>query len=424
MSVPFDSISVTLDPLPPLADLAASWCELEARAQPSFFLSWSWIGTWLDCLGDHVRHGRLLCARQHGRLVGLAVVFDAPIRRRVLPLGRAAYVNETGIPAFDELTIEHNGLLLDTSQPAAVQQAMFDRLCWANSPWREVQMRHADGVVTANLDANSTDVRWRADTSECSLVRLQRVRERGGDFLGLLSAGRRAHLRRCMRAYATVGRLHLEQAQDVPTALAFLDRLQVLHDRRWAERGRPTAFGGAFCREFHRRLVTDALPRGELQMLRVSAGAQELGYLYSFVHNGRVCFYQSGYDYDLLGPKHSPGLVTLALAIQHNAALGHDVFDFMAGSQTYKAALATDTVTMISWTAYRRSMLSVAEEAIRWTLQLARRFWTGLRLASWGKGTKVPAVIVCWLVLTPCHSEACVSQERALGRLVVGSATA
>jgi len=92
MSAPSPQITISLDKIVSLAELATRWRELEARAQPSFFLTWSWIGNWLASLGDHVRQGWLLSAHQHGRLVGLAVLFDAPIRRRLLPLGRAAHV--------------------------------------------------------------------------------------------------------------------------------------------------------------------------------------------------------------------------------------------------------------------------------------------------------------------------------------------
>ena len=379
-------ILVSLDKLPPLPELAACWRELETRAQASFFLTWSWIGVWLQSLGDHAHRARLLCARQEGQLVGLAIVFDAPIRRRLLPMGRAAYINETGVAAFDALTIEHNGLLLDTANASAAQKAMLGHMCEAGSSWREVNLRYADCDVSETTGGRADGLQRSGLVHECRTVKLGSVRERGGDFVGLLGAGRRAHVRRCMRAYAAIGPLQLTQARDVPTALEFLGRLLVLHSRRWTERGEISEFVSPFCRAFHQRIVTDALPRGEVQILRISAGEKELGYLYSFVHKGRVCFYQSGYDYKLLDRKYSPGLVTLVLAIEHNAALGMEVFDFLAGNQAYKTSLATDSEVMTSWTVRRRSLVSAAERALRWKLQLVRRGWARLRSAGVRKG--------------------------------------
>ena len=386
--------SVSLDKIPPLAELATLWQELESRAKPSFFLTWSWIGNWLASIEGHLPNGWLLSARRQGRLVGLGVVFDAPIRRRLLPMGRAAFVNETGIAEFDALCIEHNDFLLDDRWQMAIREAMFDRLCAAGSSWREVHMsRAAVGFGTPALLTRNL-YRQRVTRDSC-LVTLSKVRERGGDYVGMLRAGRRAHIRRCLRAYAAVGPLALTEALDVPTALAFLDRLIVLHDLRWIDRGGASQFSTPFCRAFHERLVRGALPRGEVQLLRVAAGTQELGYLYSFVHQGRVCFYQSGYDYGLLDPKYSPGLVTLVMAIQHNAAKGSAVFDFLAGNQAYKASLATDRTEMISWRLQRKSILATAELAMRWKLGLARRVWVGLCAAAARKGVRAVAGVLC-----------------------------
>ncbi|MEO8808156.1 MAG: GNAT family N-acetyltransferase [Burkholderiaceae bacterium] len=381
------STTVSLDKIPPLEELAAQWRELESRARPSFFLTWSWIGNWLASLGEHVERGWVLSARQEGRLVGLAVIFDAPIRRRLLPLGRAAYLNETGLTAFDAQSIEYNGLLLDAHCAPAVQRAMLERLCADGSCWREVHLRNADASRPELAPANSAKAFRRGELHDCWLVDLHKVRERGGDFVGLLGSGRRAHIRRCLRAYAQLGPLQLTVAHDVPTALEFFDRMMVLHDSRFAEIGRQSNFSNSFGRLFHNRLVTDAHPRGEVQMLRIAAGGNELGYLYSFVHHGRICFYQSGFDYRLLDKRFSPGLVTLVLAIEHNAAQGMRWFDFLAGEQNYKSTLATDHSAMISWSLQRRSILAATETVLRWKVRLVRR--SAAKLRVWIEGKKI-----------------------------------
>jgi CelD/BcsL family acetyltransferase involved in cellulose biosynthesis len=346
-------------------------------------------------LGDHVQQGWILSARREGCQVGLAVVFDAPIRRRLLPIGRAAFVHETGIDAFDALCIEYNGFLVDSRHAPIVQQAMFHHICRSGSPWREVHLRRADVGIGETVLRSSHGVYCLAETRNSCLVDLVKVRERNGDYLGLLSGNRREQIRRSMRAYAAIGPLDLTEAHDVPTALEFLDRLIALHDRHWVERGGTSDFTTPYGRAFHKGLVASKLLSGEVQLLRVCVGAQELGYVYSFIHQGRVCFYQSGYDYQMLGPKHRPGLVTLVLAIQHNAAKGMSVFDFLAGNQAYKASLATDRAEMISWTLQRRSALSTAEMAMRWKLRLARRLWAHLCAMAARRGMRAVAGVLC-----------------------------
>ena len=393
-------ITVELTRLPSLPELAECWQDLEGRAKPSFFLTWSWIGNWLASLGDHASQGRLLKACQGERVVGLAVLFEAPIRRRVLPIGRALYVNETGLDEFDASYIEYNGFLTEVSNEAEVQQAMLSRACHPDSGGRELQLRRIATPPTSPISSPPGMVTVRGEQRECSLVDLGKVRSRAGDYLGLLSAGRRAHIRRCMRAFGEVGPLQLTVAGELPTALYYFDRLVDLHNRRLAQRGRHSNFSTPFCLAFHKRTIADALPSGRVQLLRVSVGERELGYLYSFVHDGRVCFYQSGYDYNVLDSRFSPGLVTLVLAIQHNAGLGMKVFDFLAGDQTYKASLGTDRAVMTSWTFHRRSWLSLAEDLLRSSIGPARQLRTLMR-SAWavtGPVRALAAVLVIGLL--------------------------
>ena len=415
-------ITVELGKLPGLPELAERWRELEGRASPSFFLTWSWIGNWLVSLGDHARHGMLVTARQGGRVVGLAVLFDAPIRRRLLPLGRAVHVNETGIAAFDALYIEYNGCLVEAGNVVPVQQTMLAHACGANGSWRELRLRHAAGDGLAPLGATPGKLRQRAEVRESRFVDLERIRKRGGDYLGLLSANRRAHIRRSLRAYAALGEVTLTCADSIESALGDFDRLVWLHEKRWAGRGLTSAFNSSFCRGFHERLISHGLPRGEVQLLRVRAGERDIGYLYNFVHDGHVYFYQSGYDYRLIDGRQSPGLVTLALAIEYNARHGMKVFDFLAGDQAYKASLGTDRTVMTSWTVHRHSWLSSVEQGLARAVGAARAFLARLRVV-FAKGSAMRAVALALLfgAITAVMAEI-LDPERKLLRAVMSLA--
>jgi hypothetical protein len=115
-----------------------------------------------------------------------------------------------------------------------------------------------------------------------------------------------------------------------------------------------------------------------MQLLRVQAGPHDVGYLYSFVHRGRVLFYQSGFDYDLLKTHGRPGLATHVMSVQHNAGLGRDTYDFLAGTARYKLSLASGEAPMV-WTAvHRKTPAFWLEEALR----SAKRRWHRAR-AQW-----------------------------------------
>jgi CelD/BcsL family acetyltransferase involved in cellulose biosynthesis len=333
-------------------NLESMWRDLEMRADTSVFISWSWIGNWLGSLPGAI-DVQVLRAEQRGMVVGLALVVVTPLRRLWVPFGKVAHLHATGRPEFDGLAIEHNGMLLDRHLARAAQTALLNFLCDERREWRSVHLPGLTPRQAVLPDALPPSVKIEVHARSSAQVLLQPVRDRGGDYLGLLSAGRRAHIRRSMRACAEWGPLLLTQANDAGSASDYFDRLLHLHRARRASLGSTSAFDTPFAREFHRRLIERGLPRGEVQLVRLQAGEYEVGYLYSLVHRGEVFFYQSGFDFGRVDHKFSPGLVTVALAIEHNARLGHRCFDFLAGDAQYKKTLATHVETM-SWVELHR----------------------------------------------------------------------
>src|SRR5947208_17154137 len=113
------------EPLPPLAVIEREWRELETVARPSFFTSWHWIGTLLAILPERSRPN-LLRGLVRGETVALALLGARLVRRRHgLIRSRSLYLNETGDPGFDSLTIEHNGLLVAIDRETAALDALI-----------------------------------------------------------------------------------------------------------------------------------------------------------------------------------------------------------------------------------------------------------------------------------------------------------
>lgn len=335
-------IHVVLQSLPPREVLAQWWRELEARSVPTFFTSWSWIGCWLDILPFHLQP-HLLIARDGDVLIGLGLVIKGKaLLLRTIPVS-CWRLHSTGLDEFDNLVIEYNGFLAEESRAVSIQDAMLSFLLTrtgvgrfeitkAEARFAELASKHQQrGMLVRTTDLVSY------------IVNLDEVRRRQEDYLSLLSPNTRSQIRRSLRGYRALGDITLTEATSVSEATSFLDALRALHAQKWAGRGEVSAFAHSeVAQRFHEGIIAEAFARGEIQLLRIAVGAVELGYLYNFVHRGRVVFYQAGFRQGLLDKQDRPGLVCHALAIEHNVRLGRNIYDFTAGDYRYKASLAPE----------------------------------------------------------------------------------
>lgn len=306
-----------------LAGLGAEWRGLEAEMPClSFFQSWSWAG----CLAQE-RYDRpvLIRAFDGARLVGLAL-----FNRR----GGRLSLAESGEPRLDAPFIEHNAPLCIGG--AAVMTAML-------SAAGKVGRLVLSGVPPAVLAA-APGVAFRCQERLAPFIDLDAVRARGAGHLALLSANTRQQIRRSDRHFAAKGGLRLERAATLDEARATLAEMIDLHGASWRARGRAGAFADGFMRRFHDALLAAAMPRGEVDLLRLRAGETTVGVLYNFRLRGRVSAYQSGFVPG--GGSARPGLSSHAAAVAHAVARGDGMYDFLAGADRYKLSLARETAPL------------------------------------------------------------------------------
>ncbi len=314
-------------PVTSMATLGAEWRALEAEVPGlSFFQSWSWVG----CLASERYSQPVLIRALEGQLVvGLAL-----FNRR----GGRLFLTESGDPVLDAPFIEHNAPLCVGGAPALA--AMLRRAAAATGGLM------LNGVPSAVL-ATAPGVAFRLQRRSAPFVDLAALAALavvGGDHLATLSANTRQQIRRSGRHFAAQGAVRLERAENLDDARGMLAEMIILHGASWRARGRPGAFAHPFMLRFHEALLTEALPRGEIDLLRLRAGAVTIGILYNFRLGGRISAYQSGF---VPGGGHArPGLSCHAAAIAHGLARGDRIYDFLGGADRYKLSLARDTAPL------------------------------------------------------------------------------
>ncbi|MGA2551440.1 MAG: GNAT family N-acetyltransferase, partial [Burkholderiaceae bacterium] len=341
----------------------AEWRDLESRSDSSFFIGWSWIGGWLQAIQGIVPL-RLLRAKIGERTVGLCIVASKLEHRHLLVTSQTLRLHATGRPEFDCVYIECNGMLVDRTLESWIRPLMLGTLLQDDRSWDELVL---DGISEplASSVVKTPGLRQQTRVEANHYIDLRAVSAHPGGYLALLGSKTRSRIRQSTREYERLGELTTRAAGDMNEALSFFQGLKLLHQRYWTARGEPGAFSEPFFELFHTKLIKDAFARGEIQMLVIEAGSRCVGYLYNFVHQGRVYFYQSGFDYELCARYNQPGLVSLARAIELNASAGHLIFDLLAGDSQYKQRLGTCTTSM-SWIVLQRDRLRFrAEDAAR-----------------------------------------------------------
>ncbi len=351
---------------------------LSPTSAQSVFLSRPWLeaclATWPASAGHRLAAIALDDARPAqtppgDAPVALALLGARTLRRHGWLTVRALGLNEALDDDLDEPTLELNGLY---GAPDPAFETGFGRLLdWLDTrtDWDELHVSAvASGrarIVGEKAAEHGLWVRSAKDV-QTWWTDLERVRTaHAGDYLAALSSNTRQQIRRAHRALAKdLGEPVLEQADTVPQMLEWLDALAVAHRERWSTPGRRSGFDLPSFRAFHRTLIERMAPPGGVQMLRVRAGAHVFAYLYNLVLDGHVYFLMSGIEYGALD-RHKPGMLAHRLAIEHNLALGMRVYDFLGGSQRYKASLGTDHDTQ-HWLVLSRPRIALrVEHALR-----------------------------------------------------------
>jgi len=269
----------------------------------------------------------------------------------------------TGVPRHDELCIEHNGLV---AAPGA-DRSLAGLIDMLPGDWDEVVLPAVDRYAFDDLGSSARLARYRVRVereASAPFVDLAAVRAARGDYASLLGSSTRTQVRRARRM---LGEMKVDIAHDESSALDIYGELLRLHARQAAERGQRGAFADPWFEQFHRRLILGRVRHGEIQLVRVRAGDRTIGCLYNFVYGGRVLFYQCGFGRLDSAPHVKLGYVCHAAAIEHNARVGHAVYDLLGGTPAHKERLATSTTRLV-WLRVQRPLarFSIEESLRRW----------------------------------------------------------
>lgn len=328
------------EPLPALATLGERWRALEPDADGSFFLSWCWIGSWLEASGARPD---LLAVRSNGRDVALGLFGMGRDKR---PFGTVPMLclNQAGDADADRPYIEYNGLLALRTRAGAAHVAAMEALA-ARTDWRVLRL---SGVEPDSPLPTMSGMRRRIvrDTSPAYFIDLDAVRA-GSDYLALLSTNTRSQIRRSFKDHGAPAVARADTPDVIDLWLEDMARLNV-------GRHADNAWDHAGFRRFAALIARNGLADGSVELLRITCGGALTGYLLNFLWRGRAMNYQSAFV-EPAGPKSKPGLMCHAAAVDLYADAGCSTYSLLAGKDRYKQSLSTGAESLVWWSLERFS---------------------------------------------------------------------
>jgi len=339
MSISVDMMDVEyLNPYDDLNKSLVIWNGMLDVCSHSFFQSTSWIKCWLESL-EGKQQVTMITGYYNDKIVLSFFVCIYDQYRNYFIHSKTANINSTGNTYYDVLYQEYNKVLTAKNVEITLDD-IHNLICKYNCD--ELKFERISNKFDLLTDCRAAAYKLKpVKKFKTYYINLDAVRDSKKDYITLLSSNRRQQIRRSVKHYSKNKEILIAQAETLSEALEMLKDLMCIHQKEWVSRGEPGAFSNKYFDYFHITLVKEAFNKGQIQILKIYTLDETIGYLYNFVYNNEVLFYQCGFNYSSDNKKR-PGLVSHYKAIQLNLDNGLSKYDFLSGDIQYKKSLSTD----------------------------------------------------------------------------------
>lgn len=325
------------------AEAGAVWQGLYDELRESGLTnSWDWTECWLDSYGSSIAHWFVLCTVA-GRNVGVALVTRGVNQRRgPMPI-RTVHIGTAGEVPGESVCVEYNRVLVHPSH----RNAFLIGLSTAPGAGRwSADVIELNGFAPEDLPA-STTAGFRLTERCCHIARLSPDDHGAATLIDAFDGDTRRKIRKNLKRFTeSYGPIRTEWVDDDARAQEVIDELIANHQARWASAGEAGAFASKRFQHFHRRLISRVLTKGQIALVRVTAGETLVGIFYGFIENGVIYHYQWGLP-QFEDRSLSPGFVTGYKVMEDAAAWGLAELNWLAGDSRFKREMSNSTRTLL-----------------------------------------------------------------------------
>ena len=359
-----DSVQCDVFYNPDREKLAKAWQQLEVQAKPNFFLSWLWIGSWLDsCVDDCY----LVEARIGNEVVGLGILVA---KKSKLPFDsrRHYFLHQTGDPESDKLCMEYNDFLLLPACAEKVRSAMLSEIFLSLVGRGTLVVGASKAGIFDSALKLGVERRCVWDSVAYKLD-LNQLRADNMSLEQSLSRSGRYQIKRSLKRYESLGEITIDTAASVEAALSMFAVAEPFHLERWGAMPGQSGFTYPKFKRFHHTLIRRGVETGEVVLHTLYVGDEPIGVIYNFHYGNQVYFYLSALNYKLQDKHLKPGLTAHYLLIKQALAMGMDSYDFMAGVTRYKKTFANSESSVATYHYQQPHLALKIENSLRYFKQ-------------------------------------------------------
>jgi len=333
--------------------LAEKWLTLERNSDCSVFLSWQWIGNWLDVVTDKLF---LVEAYHDDKVVGLG--FFVETTRKVfgcIPV-KQWWLHRTGIQQQDQMWIEYNDFLLDKSCSIAIREEMIKAVVDFDPSVKEIII----GLSAIERLDCFTNCFAKLSFSAENIIEtngyLASLTYSNGNYLKeTLSKNTRAQISRSKKILQSQGELSFEVFSDSEKLIELYPKIANIHIDKWQDTNEGSGFSNPIFEGFH-KLMAFNNTNNTVQIAVLTLNDVELGYLVNFIYNNRVYFYLSALQ-ENADNKVKIGMTLHSEAIQYYMNQGFESYDFLGGDARYKKSLSNEKYSLDMKRFYREEFI-------------------------------------------------------------------
>lgn len=320
-------------------ELEENWLKLQQNQDVPFFLTWSWIASWLKTYTPKLV---VVTASIEMDIVAIGLFTMSVESRHGFIKSRQYRLHQMGDPLLDQIWMEYNDFICSNEHRESAVNACLLALQQSSEDWDEI-------ILSMMSSSRAEEIQ--SVIKECQVVlrnpsyasNLQEL-DSGQGYLESLNANTRYQIRRSIRIYEKLhGKVDALCAKTTKEALDFFNLAGGFHRERWLDSG----YKNPEFIQFHENLIRQSFNNKSIELIKVISGDTTIAVLYFHIVNKKVFFYLHGLRYEN-DNKLKPGLVAHTLATQYFLGRGMKQYDYMGGYSQYKCQLASQAEDLVS----------------------------------------------------------------------------